>query len=156
MQIILIVIAVLMATISVLTGVEKGIRRLSELNVLLCIALMVFVLVAGSTSFLFDGIITNIGDTLSRFPSMALDTFAFDRPDDWLNSWTLFFWAWWIAWAPFVGLFLARISRGRTIRQFVTGVLVVPFAFILLWISIFGNSALAWCAGAMRRLARWR
>ncbi|WP_421014926.1 choline BCCT transporter BetT [Glutamicibacter creatinolyticus] len=146
-QIILIVIAVLMATISVLTGVEKGIRRLSELNVLLCIALMVFVLVAGSTSFLFDGIITNIGDTLSRFPSMALDTFAFDRPDDWLNSWTLFFWAWWIAWAPFVGLFLARISRGRTIRQFVTGVLVVPFAFILLWISIFGNSALALVRG---------
>ena len=142
-QIILIIAAVLMATISVLTGVEKGIRRLSELNVLLCIALMLFVLIAGSTAFLFDGIITNIGDTLARFPSMALDTFAFDRPDDWLNGWTLFFWAWWIAWAPFVGLFLARISRGRTIRQFVTGVLVVPFAFILLWISIFGNSALS-------------
>ena len=141
-QIILIVIAVVMATISVLTGVEKGIRRLSELNVVLCIALMIFILVTGSTAYLMDGIITNIGDSIARFPSMALDTFAYDRPDAWLNGWTLFFWAWWIAWAPFVGLFLARISRGRTIRQFVTGVLVVPFAFILLWISIFGNSAL--------------
>ncbi|EMQ99464.1 choline BCCT transporter BetT [Paeniglutamicibacter gangotriensis] len=141
-QIALIAIAVVMATISVLTGVEKGIRRLSELNVLLSIALMLFVLFAGNTRYLLDGIILNIGDTLSRFPGMALNTFAYDRPDDWLNGWTLFFWAWWIAWAPFVGLFLARISRGRTIRQFVTGVLVVPFAFILLWISIFGNSAL--------------
>ncbi|NKG21391.1 choline BCCT transporter BetT [Paeniglutamicibacter sp. Y32M11] len=141
-QIVLIAIAVVMATISVLTGVEKGIRRLSELNVILSIGLMLFVLVAGNTRYLLDGIILNIGDTLSRFPGMALNTFAYDRPDDWLNGWTLFFWAWWIAWAPFVGLFLARISRGRTIRQFVTGVLVVPFAFILLWISIFGNSAL--------------
>lgn len=141
-QIALIVIAVVMATISVLTGVDKGIRRLSELNVILCIVLMLFVLFAGKTRFLLDGIILNIGDMLSRFPGMALDTMAYDRPDDWLNGWTLFFWAWWIAWAPFVGLFLARISRGRTIRQFVTGVLVVPFGFILLWISIFGNSAL--------------
>lgn len=142
MQIILIALAVAMATISVLTGVEKGIRRLSELNVLLSIALMLFVLIAGRTSYLFDGIVINIGDTLSRFPAMALDTFAYDRPDAWLNGWTLFFWAWWIAWAPFVGLFLARISRGRTLRQFILGVLAVPFAFILLWISIFGNSAL--------------
>ncbi len=141
-QIVLIAVAVIMATISVLTGVEKGIRRLSELNVILCIALMVFVLIAGKTGYLLDGIVLNIGDSISRFPSMALNTFAYDRPDEWLNGWTLFFWAWWIAWAPFVGLFLARISRGRTIRQFVGGVLVVPFAFILLWISIFGNSAL--------------
>lgn len=141
-QIALIAVAVIMATVSVLTGVEKGIRRLSELNVVLCIALMLFVLFAGKTRYLLDGIILNIGDTISRFPGMALDTFAYDRPDAWLNSWTLFFWAWWIAWAPFVGLFLARISRGRTIRQFIGGVLVVPFAFILLWISIFGNSAL--------------
>ncbi|EMY33910.1 choline/carnitine/betaine transporter [Arthrobacter crystallopoietes BAB-32] len=141
-QIALIAVAVVMATVSVLTGVEKGIRRLSELNVILAIALMIFILVTGSTRFLFDGIVNNIGDTLARFPSMALDTFAYDRPDEWLNGWTLFFWAWWIAWAPFVGLFLARISRGRTLREFVIGVLVVPFAFILLWISIFGNSAL--------------
>lgn len=139
----LIALSVVMATISAITGVEKGIRRLSELNVLLSVALMLFVLIAGNTSFLLDAIVQNIGDTLSRFPAMTLDTFAYDRPDAWMNAWTLFFWAWWIAWAPFVGLFLARISRGRTIRQFVSGVLVVPFAFILLWIAVFGNSALA-------------
>ncbi|GAA4371301.1 choline BCCT transporter BetT [Paeniglutamicibacter cryotolerans] len=146
-QIALIALSVIMATISVLTGVEKGIRRLSELNIILCIVLMLFILFAGKTRFLLDGIVQNIGDTLSLFPGMALNTFAYDRPDAWLNGWTLFFWAWWIAWAPFVGLFLARISRGRTIRQFVAGVLVVPFAFILLWISIFGNSALSLVMG---------
>ena len=141
-QVILIAVAVAMATISVLSGVEKGIRRLAELNVILALALMVFVLVAGSTSFLFDAIVLNTGDMLSRFPALTLQTFAYDRPDQWLTGWTLFFWAWWIAWAPFVGLFLARISRGRTIREFVVGTLVVPFIFILVWISIFGNSAL--------------
>lgn len=73
---------------------------------------------------------------------MTLNSFAFDRPTDWMNSWTLFFWAWWVAWSPFVGLFLARISRGRTIRQFVIGTLIIPFVFTLLWLSIFGNSAL--------------
>ncbi|MBD7995739.1 choline BCCT transporter BetT [Arthrobacter sp. Sa2CUA1] len=141
-QIALIALSVAMATVSVVSGVEKGIRRLSELNVILAVGLMLFVLIAGKTSFLFDGIVQNTGDVLSRFPGMTLDTMAYDRPDEWLSSWTLFFWAWWIAWAPFVGLFLARISRGRTIRQFVLGTMVVPFAFILLWISIFGNSAL--------------
>jgi choline/glycine/proline betaine transport protein len=139
----LIALSVIMATISVVSGVEKGIRRLSELNVLLSVALMLFILIAGNTSFLLDAIVLNIGDTLSRFPAMTLNTFAYDRPDEWLNWWTLFFWAWWIAWAPFVGLFLARISRGRTIREFVAGTMVVPFAFILIWIAVFGNSALA-------------
>jgi len=139
----LIALSVLMAGVSVLSGVEKGIRRLSEVNVILAIGLMLFVLIVGNTSFLLDSIVQNIGDTLSRFPGMTLDTFAYDRPDAWMNGWTLFFWAWWIAWAPFVGLFLARISRGRTIREFVAGTMVIPFAFILLWISIFGNSALS-------------
>ncbi|MCY7286891.1 MAG: choline BCCT transporter BetT, partial [Cryobacterium sp.] len=139
----LILLSVVMAAISVSSGVEKGIRRLSELNVILSIGLMLFVLIVGNTSFLLDAIVQNIGDTLSRFPGMTLDTFAYDRPDAWMNGWTLFFWAWWIAWAPFVGLFLARISRGRTIREFVAGTMIIPFAFILIWISVFGNSALA-------------
>ena len=142
-QIGLIAVAVFMATVSVVTGVDKGIRRLSELNVLLAIGLMVFILVSGDTIFLLNGIVLNIGDYVSGFSGMTMNTFAFDRPVEWLNSWTLFFWAWWIAWAPFVGLFLARISRGRTIRQFVAATLVIPFLFILIWISIFGNSALA-------------
>ncbi|RDI31523.1 choline/glycine/proline betaine transport protein [Rhodococcus sp. AG1013] len=143
MQTALIALAVLMATVSVVSGVDRGIRRLSELNALLALALMLFVLFAGKTRFLLDAIVMNVGDYVSRLPGMSLDTFAFDAPQEWLNSWTLFFWAWWIAWAPFVGLFLARISRGRTIRQFIGAVLTIPFAFIALWIAIFGNAALS-------------
>ncbi|GAA1049360.1 choline BCCT transporter BetT [Arthrobacter russicus] len=138
----LIVLAVAITAVSSISGVDKGIRRLAELNVVLAIGLMLFILFAGKTSFLLDSLVQNVGDFFAMFPGMALNTFAYDRPDDWLNSWTLFFWAWWIAWAPFVGLFLARISRGRTIRQFVFGCLTVPFAFIAIWIVIFGNSAL--------------
>ena len=141
-QIGLIVFAVLLATLSTVSGVEKGIRRLSELNVLLAIVLLVYVLIAGKTRFLLDALVMNIGDFVSGFASMTLETFAWEQPDDWMSAWTLFFWAWWIAWAPFVSLFLARISRGRTIRQFVAGVLIVPLAFIIIFISIFGNSAL--------------
>ncbi|QNG19104.1 BCCT family transporter [Rhodococcus triatomae] len=143
MQIALIAVAVLMATISVVSGVDRGIRRLSELNVILALGLMLFVLIAGKTRFLLDALVMNVGDYISRFPSMTLDTFAFDAPTEWLNAWTLFFWAWWIAWAPFVGLFLARISRGRTLRQFIAAVLTIPFAFIGIWIAIFGNAALS-------------
>ncbi|MFC4372751.1 choline BCCT transporter BetT [Nocardia halotolerans] len=148
-QIGLIALSVVIATISATSGVDKGIRRLSELNVVLSIMLLVYVLVAGRTDFLLNGLAQNVGDYISTFFDRTLDTFAWDRnpetanePTAWLDAWTLFFWAWWVAWAPFVGLFLARISRGRTLRQFIFGVLVVPFSFILLWISIFGNSAL--------------
>ncbi|GAA2106967.1 MULTISPECIES: choline BCCT transporter BetT [Brevibacterium] len=142
MQIGLIVLAVVLATISTVSGVEKGIRRLSELNVVLAIVMLVWIAVTGKTRFLLDALIMNIGDFISRFPSMTLDTFAWEQPDEWMSAWTIFFWAWWIAWAPFVSLFLARISRGRSIRQFVTGVLIIPLIFIILFMSVFGNSAL--------------
>lgn len=142
----LIVVAVGVATVSAVSGVDKGIKRLSEINVLLAVALMVYVVVTGRTAFLFDGLVMNIGDYVSSFPGMTLDTYAFsDDPEHtkaWLGAWTLFFWAWWVAWAPFVGLFLARISRGRTLRQFVVGTLTIPFVFVLLWMSFFGNSAI--------------
>ena len=145
-QAILVVLSVGIATLSAVSGVDKGIKRLSEVNVLLAIGLMAYVVVADKTAFLFDAIIMNIGDYVSTFPSWTMDTYAFsDTPEatnQWLQSWTLFFWAWWVAWAPFVGLFLARISRGRTLRQFVVGTLTIPFLFILLWMSFFGNSAL--------------
>jgi choline/glycine/proline betaine transport protein len=141
-QIGLIVLAVVMSTVSAVAGVDKGIRRLSELNVILAIGLMLFILFSADPLFLLNAIVLNIGDYVSGFADMTLNTFAFNRPTDWLNAWTLFFWAWWIAWAPFVGLFLARISRGRTIRQFVAATLIIPFLFTLTWLSIFGNSAL--------------
>ena len=142
----LIIIAVAIATLSAVSGVDKGIRFLSELNVYLAIALMVYVVVFGKTAYLFDAIVTNIGDYVAKFPSWTMETFAFAEDqanvDTWMQSWTLFFWAWWIAWATFVGLFLARISRGRTLRQFIFGTLTFPFLFILMWMSFFGNTAL--------------
>ncbi|MGP6172485.1 choline BCCT transporter BetT [Microbacterium sp. A196] len=142
MQIALIVLAVAMATISTVSGVEKGIRRLSEANVILAIILLLWITITGQTRRILDGLVMNIGDFVATFPSLLMETFAWTRPDDWMQGWTLFFWAWWVAWAPFVGLFLARISRGRTLRQFIVGVLVIPFAFIAIFVSIFGNSAL--------------
>lgn len=138
----LILVAITVATISAVSGVDRGIRRLSELNVLLAIGLAAFVLIAGPTVFLLNAFVLNVGDFVSGFAGLTMQTFAFDRPTDWLSAWTLFFWAWWVAWASFIGLFLARISRGRTIRQFVVGTLIIPFLYVLMWVSIFGNSAI--------------
>jgi choline/glycine/proline betaine transport protein len=141
-QIGLVAVAVAIATASAVSGVDRGIKLLSQLNVLLAIGLALYILVVGDTVFLLNGIVQNVGDFVSSFPGLTMETFAYDRPVDWLSAWTLFFWAWWIAWASFVGLFLARISRGRTIREFVAGTLVIPFTYIVMWISIFGNSAI--------------
>ncbi|MBV7301781.1 choline BCCT transporter BetT [Corynebacterium sp. TAE3-ERU2] len=145
-QIILVTIAVAVATVSAVSGVDRGIKRLSELNVVIALVLMFFVVFTGRTAFLFDSLVMNVGDYAANFVDWTLDTYAFSETPqatrDWLASWTLFFWAWWVAWAPFVGLFLARISRGRTIRQFVFGTLTIPFLFIVMWMSFFGNSAL--------------
>lgn len=141
-QIGLIVVAVLIASISTFSGVDVGIRRLSELNVFLAIGLVLYILFTGKTQFLLNALVQNTGDFVNRFMDMTLNTFAYGEATAWMSDWTIFFWAWWVAWAPFVGLFLARISRGRTVRQFVTGTLLIPFFFILLLFSIFGNSAL--------------
>ncbi|QEA39612.1 BCCT family transporter [Pistricoccus aurantiacus] len=141
-QAILVIMIVIFATISAVTGVERGIRRLSEFNMLLALLLLLFVLFSGQTLFLLNSLVTNIGDYFANFIELSTDTYSFDPPTDWLNAWTLFFWAWWIAWGPFVGLFLARISRGRTIRQFVAGTLLLPLTFMMAWMSIMGNSAI--------------
>ncbi len=142
MQTALIAVAVVITVISVTTGVNKGIRILSEINIYVSIGLLLFILLVGNTEFLLAALIQNFGDYISQFPKLSLTSFPFEQPKEWMNNWTLFFWAWWIAWSPFVGLFLARISRGRTIREFVTGTLVIPLLFTLTWLSIFGNSAL--------------
>lgn len=142
----LIIFSVFVAGISAVSGVDRGIKRLSELNILFALTLMLYVVLAGKTSFLLDAFVANLGDYIARFADWTLDTYAYsDTPEhtrQWFASWTLFFWAWWVAWAPFVGLFLARISRGRTLRQFVFGTLTIPFIFILMWMSFFGNAAL--------------
>ncbi|MEG0861591.1 MAG: choline transporter BetT, partial [Pseudomonas sp.] len=124
-------------------GVEKGVRVMSDINMFLACALLLFVLFAGPTQHLFNTLIQNLGDYLGALPRKSFDVYAYNEARDWLGGWTVFYWAWWIAWAPFVGLFIARISRGRTIREFVFGVLLIPLGFTLAWMSIFGNSAMS-------------
>ncbi len=141
-QIALIVLAVVIATVSATTGVEKGIKVISQVNVLLAILLVVFVLVTGRTSQLLNATVLNVGDYVSMFPDLTMQTFPFEDNAEWMGFWTLFFWAWWIAWSAFVGLFLARISRGRTIKQFVAGTMIIPFSYIVMWVSVFGNAAI--------------
>ncbi|MBF8223094.1 choline BCCT transporter BetT [Halomonas sp. 328] len=143
-QVILIALVVIMATISVVSGVEKGIRRLSEFNMLLALALLLFVLFQGHTLQLLDKLVNNAGDYFAGFVAKSFDTYAFagEEASEWKMWWTVFFWGWWIAWTPFVGLFLARISRGRTIREFVAGALGIPLAFMMVWMSVFGNSGI--------------
>jgi len=138
----LIVMIVVFATVSAVSGVEKGIRRLSEFNMGLAALLVLFVLFAGPTVFLLNALVMNVGNYLTGFAGMSFNTYAWDQPTEWLGWWTIFFWAWWIAWGPFVGLFLARISRGRTVRQFTVGTLILPMTFMMIWMSIMGNSAI--------------
>jgi len=109
------------AIIVAVSGVDKGVRVMSDINMLLACALLLFVLFAGPTQHLLNTLIQNIGDYLGALPVKSFDLYAYDKPSDWLGGWTVFYWAWWIAWSPFVGLFIARISRGRTIREFVFG-----------------------------------
>ncbi len=142
-QIGLVVLAVTVAAVSATTGIDRGIRFLSQLNVILALALAGWVLVTGKTAFILNAVVMNVGDFVRSFPAKTMETFAYEDASEWMSFWTLFFWAWWVAWAAFVGMFLARISRGRTIRQFVAGCLIIPFAYIVMWISIFGNAAVA-------------
>lgn len=140
-QILLMVGVVALAVVSVATGLEKGIRRLSETNMILALLLLVFILIAGPTVFLMQAYMQNTGAYLADIVRNTFNLFAYDKTD-WIGGWTIFYWGWWLAWAPFVGLFIARISYGRTIREFVVGVLLIPSAFTLFWMTIFGNAAI--------------
>lgn len=141
-QILLIILAIIVATISALSGVAKGVKFLSKLNVYGAFVLLFWVLINSRTDLLLNSLVMNIGDLIASFPAMTLDTMAYADVSAWKNSWTLFFWAWWVAWASFIGIFLARISYGRTIRQFVLGVTTIPLFYVVLWISIFGNASI--------------
>src|SRR5690554_3025419 len=140
-QVILIIGVTLLAVISVTTGLDKGIRRLSELNMILAVLLLVFVLLLGPTVFLLQAFVQNTGAYVSEIVGNTFNLFAYEKTD-WIGGWTLFSWDWRLSWAPFVGLFIARVSRGRTIREFVLGVLLVPAGFTLMWMTFFGNSAI--------------
>jgi len=142
-QLILIGIITLCATASLVTGVENGIRRLSELNLVLAALLMLFVFLAGPTLFIIDAGLEDVGNYLKVILQRTFRNGSFHEAESkWVQSWTLFYWGWWIAWSPFVGMFVARISRGRTIREFVLGVLLAPTAVTIIWFSVFGDTAL--------------
>ena len=140
-QVMLIGLITLVATMSVVAGLDSGIKRLSQLNALLAVLLLLFLLFAGPTALLLNSFVQNLGNYLSNMVSLSFHMYAYESTD-WMGGWTLFYWAWWISWSPFVGMFIARVSRGRTIREFVIGVLLMPAGFTFIWLSIFGNSAL--------------
>lgn len=143
--VILIVVITFLATMSVVSGLGAGIKWLSNINLSMAGLLMISVLLLGPTLFLFQNFVQSFGVYLANLMSMTFDVGAFQQGEEsqtWFSSWTVFYWGWWIAWAPFVGIFIARISRGRTVRQFVTGVLLVPTIVGFLWFSVMGGSGL--------------
>ncbi|MGH3481649.1 MAG: BCCT family transporter, partial [Nocardioidaceae bacterium] len=129
---------------SAVSGVAKGIQWLSNINMVLAFVLAAFVFIVGPTVLILNLVPGAIGDYVREFAEMSGRTGATggDEMRGWLGSWTIFYWAWWISWTPFVGMFIARISRGRTIRQFVTGVLLVPSVVSLVWFAIFGGAGI--------------
>ncbi len=140
-QVISIALITCLAIFSVVAGMEKGVKRLSIINMVLAIALMLFVFLAGPSILILETFLQNTGSYLNNIVERTFNLQAYSR-SDWIGNWTLFIFGWTIAWAPFVGLFIARISRGRTIREFVFGVMLVPSLFTFLWFSIFGDTAL--------------
>ena len=141
-QILLIMGITLIATASVVSGIDRGIRRLSEINLVAAIVLLAFLLIGGPTLFLLESTVQNIGHYLQNLLLLGSWTEAYRMDSQWQGNWTLFYWTWWIAWSPFVGMFIARISRGRTVREFLTGVLLVPALLSFVWFSVFGGSAI--------------
>lgn len=142
-QIILIAIITGVAAISVVLGIERGIRNLSLINMCLAIALALFVFLIGPTLFILGTLVSSFGYYLQNIVETSFNVFTMnDSGAEWQSAWTLFYWGWWISWAPFVGMFIARISRGRTVRQFIGGVLFAPVGASAVWFAIFGGTAI--------------
>ena len=137
----IIIIATALFMASAILGVEKGVQVLSKFNILLAIVLLSFILLLGSTPYILNIFSPTLGGYINNVIDLSLQAYPF-AGYQWSRDWTVFYWAWWISWSPFVGLFIARISRGRTIREFVLTVLTVPTLFTFIWFSIFGGSAL--------------
>ena len=143
LQMVVIVVVMSLAIFSAISGVGKGVKILSELNLTLAFCLLIFVLVAGPTLYLLSAFSDNIGTYLSNLVQLSFKTYVYEQEHTaWFSGWTILYWAWWCSWAPFVGLFIARISKGRTIREFIFGVLVIPSMFGILWFTVFGNTAI--------------
>ena len=143
LRIVVIAVVMALAVTSAISGVGKGVKLLSEINLCLAIALLVFVLATGPTLHLLAAFSDNIGTYASNILQLSFKTYTYEHEHtEWFTGWTILYWAWWCSWAPFVGLFIARISRGRTLREFVFGVMFIPLGFIFAWFSIFGNSGI--------------
>ncbi|WP_161979270.1 BCCT family transporter [Streptococcus sp. S784/96/1] len=139
-QIVIIIIATVLFLLSALSGLGKGVKILSNTNLILAVGLLFMAIILGPTVKIFDTMTNSLGNYLQNLPQMSLSTSAFnDMKRLWTNNWTIFYWAWWIAWSPFVGVFIARISKGRSIREFLTVVLVVPTLLSVIWFSAFGT-----------------
>ncbi|MGD2117413.1 MAG: BCCT family transporter [Chromatiales bacterium] len=140
-QVTLIVVITGFATMSVMAGLDSGVKRLSQLNMIMAAVFMLFLLLVGPTIFILGGFTQNLGYYFRIFPELSLWTETF-RETNWQGSWTVFYWAWWISWSPFVGMFIARISKGRTVKEFVLGVILIPTLLSFVWMSVFGGSAI--------------
>lgn len=140
-QIILVIAVSIMAGLSVVLGVDKGIKRLAELNLFLALSLLLFVFLAGPTIYLLQTTLQNLGNYVSSLFEMTFNLYAY-QPNGWIGGWTILYWAWWISWSPFVGMFIARVSKGRTIREFIVGVTLIPTGFTIIWMGFMGNAGL--------------
>ena len=139
-QIVLVIVITAIALVSVLAGLDAGVKRLSEINMILALLLLVFVLLVGPTLALITGFFSNLGAYLQYLPELSM---PFGRDDaNYSQGWTAFYWAWWISWSPFVGMFIARVSRGRSVREFIISVLLVPSLACVLWMTVFGQTAI--------------
>ncbi|MCR5084514.1 MAG: BCCT family transporter [Succinivibrionaceae bacterium] len=152
-QVLLIALIMVFVVISAVSGLKRGIKYISTVNILLAVLLTLLILLLGNTSMLFKVLVQNVGSYLSSFVHDTFNLYAYQQKETWLGGWTLLYWTWWLSWSPFVGLFIARISRGRTIREFVMGVLLVPTIFTCIWMTVFGNSAIGMVQEGFTRLA---
>lgn len=142
-QIVIVVVIIFISIISSITGLGKGVKLLSQINIISAIVLMLFILFMGPTVYLLGTFSEGFGNYLSSFISLTFDTHSFDPSrQSWFSGWTILYWAWWISWSPYVGLFIAKISKGRTIREFIFAVILIPSLFNFLWMTIFGNTAI--------------
>ncbi|MDG5787925.1 BCCT family transporter [Evansella sp. AB-P1] len=142
-QLVIVIIITILYMISAQTGLNRGIRILSKTNIYLAVGLMMFLFILGPTTYIMGVFTQTLGSYFQNLTSMSFRMDPFDPETNWVQGWTIFYWAWWISWAPFVGTFIARVSRGRTIREFVIGVLAVPTLFSALWFSVFGGTAIS-------------
>lgn len=141
LQLMMIAGITLLATFSVMMGLDKGVKRLSDINILLTVLLLGFMLLLGPTQQIIDSFVENVGNYVTAVVPLGFWSEAYSGTD-WQSAWTIFYWAWWVSWSPFVGVFVARISRGRTIREFIFGVLFIPMLILFFWFTTFGGTAI--------------